>query len=401
MSAPNKPNKPDDDLSVYAEEPTTPPTTTPGGTLSANRQQRYDSLYENYVADTKALEEERSLARQEANINHELLMKYLPTLNKMNGLHGLGVAQSANIEALANYQNNLNTIDRNYNASKSALDKDWRDRRAGLYDEQYAEDQEDLLALYNEAYDLIVAGADTKTKDEIDNYITALGLDEESKARLGNLANYLYGDGDESDAPKYTANTAVGEDGSVKINVGSVDRTLSLGELVSIPAKDASKYGEGEVFLYNNGICVKKNGNIYQVLDENEGMTSSDYSDVYNYLSSGKAPLDGNAKQLTNGEDISIISLARSFGIVPKVGEQFTLTLTNGKKGTFMIDEKERVYQIGELVDRPEDYKENESPTLKLNTSNFDNYNTKPLDLDEFMKVNNISNKQVRGRYTQ
>ena len=83
----------------------------------------HNTLADDYDAEVAALDAERNVARQEASINNELLMKYLPTINRMNGLHGLGVAQSFNAEALANYQNSLNDIDRTYRTSRDTLDR--------------------------------------------------------------------------------------------------------------------------------------------------------------------------------------------------------------------------------------------------------------------------------------
>ena len=345
-----------DDLSMYEEEKKKP-------TLSANRQQRYDSLYENYLSDTKALDEQKSLAEQEARINHELLMKYLPTLNKQNGLYGLGVAQSANVEALANYQNNLNAIDRNYRASKSELDRSWNNSQLSLYDQQATEDREDSLAAYNEAYDLIVAGAETKTKDEIDNYIAALDVDEATKERLGSLANYLYGDVEETAKNTFTTDAKVDNEGVVTVGVGSRSIPLYLGGMVSIPTNEANKYGEGEVFLYDNAIFVKKNGNVYQVVDENREATSQKYSKVYDYLKNGVIP--------------------EGYGTVQSPD----------------TPQSERY----DRFDRPEGYKENKSPTLNFNTSNSNH--TDPLTLEEFMEANKKEtykpDKQVRGRYAK
>ena len=292
------------DLSVYANG------TEPK--LSEHRQMQYDSLYENYLTDKSALEEQKSLAEQEASINHELLMKYLPVLNRQNGLYGLGVAQSANVEALANYQNNLNTINRNYAASMAELDKGWNDSRLSLYGQQAAEDREDKLledqrlredklledqrlredslADYKEAYDLIVAGADTKTKDEIYNYINSLGVDEATKERLGSLANYLYGEGEDSQDKGYTVDATFNNDGSFSSVIGGVRYNFTTGDEVSISKPDT--YPEGEVFAYNAGLYVKRSGKIYQVLDGNGDTRSREYSYLYQKATEGKHTVD-------------------------------------------------------------------------------------------------------------
>lgn len=261
----------------------------------------HNTLADDYDAEVAALDAERNVARQEASINNELLMKYLPTINRMNGLHGLGVAQSFNAEALANYQNSLNDIDRTYRTSRDTLDRNFRQGSAdlldryntgvqSLYDQQATEDREDSLAAYNEAYDLIVAGAETKTKDEIDNYIAALDVDEATKERLGGLANYLYGDETEESDNTVVTNARVDDDRVVTVGVGARSVPLFLGGAVSLPANAVKGKEDNVAFAYENGIYIKKNGIFYQLVDENGGATSQKYSKVYNYLNNGVIP---------------------------------------------------------------------------------------------------------------
>ena len=50
-----------------------------------------DRVKNQYKADLAALDTNKNVQMQEAAINNELLKKYLPQMNQMSGLSGLGV----------------------------------------------------------------------------------------------------------------------------------------------------------------------------------------------------------------------------------------------------------------------------------------------------------------------
>lgn len=354
------------------------------GTLTENRKNTRDALQnayeydldayeEGYKADVADLNESKSLAVQEANINHELLMKYLPELNRQNGLYGLGVSQSANAEALANYQNNLTEINRNYNRSMDSLNRGKTEYEAGLkrtlnsdllslYAEQERENREDALSAYADAQDMITAGVGTMTRSDVDQYIDGLSLDKATKDKLGALANYLYGeDTGESKGKTFTASTKV-SDGEVKVSVGGVIRNLMLGEpAVPIPTKVSGDYKDDEAFVYDNGIYVKKNGQVYQVFDENGGMTSEYYSDLYTYLHTGKekqqdaSVIKGLGSDAAREEKFAKKQREQqspSQGTYQKIMEKANsksepkATLTNGEHTIFIDKKTGQVYKI-------------------------------------------------------
>ena len=155
-----------------------------------------------FETDKSELEAYRSLARQEASINNELLKKYLPQLNAQNGLTGLGIADSINLEQLSRYQNTLTDIDRQYNDGLSELERAYRSDMQG-YDaaergEQRADAQreeayarEDSRNTYSTALSAINEGTFRDLKS-LDVYLKGLGLDEDAyKSLLGIGQGYI------------------------------------------------------------------------------------------------------------------------------------------------------------------------------------------------------------------
>ncbi len=297
-------------------------------TLEDAYKKDLDAYQEGYESDVKKLNENRSLARQEASINNELLMKYLPELNRQNGLYGLGVSQSANAEALSNYQNSLTNIDRTYNESMDQLNRGKTQYEAdlkrgldsdllSLYAEQERENREDALSAYADAQDMITAGVGTMTRSDVDQYIKGLSLDEATREKLGALVNYLYGeDTVESKEPPFTVSAeAEVSDGTVTVNVGGVNYKLTLGEepvsISSKVSKVSKDYENGKAFVYDNGIYVKKNDQVYQVFDENGRMLGDDYSGLYTHLTTGNF----SGKPLTDIENYWMNEYAKFKGI--------------------------------------------------------------------------------------
>ena len=169
------------------EEPTNPYGA--GGSPSTNPLAPY---FDNQRADAgkvkdsslKDLETSRSLQRQEASINNELLMKYLPELNAANGLTGLGVSESMNIDALSRYQNTLSDIERNYQSGVSEVERAYGDRMSQIDTEERNEYNSNKSSEYSTALSQIGYGTYT-TQEDLEAYINTLTyLDEDQKAQL-------------------------------------------------------------------------------------------------------------------------------------------------------------------------------------------------------------------------
>lgn len=71
-------------------------------------------LDENYAKSKKALEAQKSLSEQAANINYSKLLKYLPEQLKAQGLYGVGKSSGTYLRAANDHGNRLNDISSRY-----------------------------------------------------------------------------------------------------------------------------------------------------------------------------------------------------------------------------------------------------------------------------------------------
>ena len=132
----------------------------------------------------KDLSASRSLQRQEASINHELLKKYLPELNAANGLTGLGVSESFNLDSLSRYQNTLSDIERSYQSGVSEVERAYNDRISQIDTEERNEYTTNKNSEYDTAKSQINYGLYT-TAEDLESYIDTLTfLDNDQKAQL-------------------------------------------------------------------------------------------------------------------------------------------------------------------------------------------------------------------------
>ena len=131
------------------------PNSTKVDTLDRYYDDERDRVDKQYKADLAALDRNKNVQMQEAAINNDLLKKYLPQMNQMSGLSGLGVSESANIDALSRYQNTVTDINRGYRESVDSLD---RYRNADLASINAAERTEQREK-YGSAQEWIMSGA--------------------------------------------------------------------------------------------------------------------------------------------------------------------------------------------------------------------------------------------------
>lgn len=283
------------------------PNSTKVDTLGYYDKER-KSVNDQYKTDLAALDRNKNVQMQEAAINNELLKKYLPQMNQMSGLSGLGVSESANIDALSRYQNTVTDINRGYRESVDSLDRYRNADLASINAEERKEQREDqqTLDLYkredqSEAYQMAsmqIMGATSAS--EIDEILEAWE-GETNEAQYANLVAYA-----ESRKASLTATekevvdsmgstaapgTVDGSGGTVKIPIPTQDGVglkldLSiLGETDFQEAIDAgAKRENGEVFVYDKAIYFKSNDRVYELADP-EGNNNSDvYSAIYGYL---------------------------------------------------------------------------------------------------------------------
>lgn len=149
-----------------------------------NRNSYYDSqlesLLEQYRASQESLDKSKSQAQQAASITLDKLKKYLPAQVKAQGLGGLGVSETSQLQAYNNYANTMGNIESDYQANKTSLDTNKTSATNEL--EQYRQnDLQSIADKYNEATASRkeLAGSTSKNIFEgtqADNYETLKGI---------------------------------------------------------------------------------------------------------------------------------------------------------------------------------------------------------------------------------
>lgn len=269
-------------------------------------QNRRSALEQQKTDDLAALDRSRVKQRQEAAINNELLMKYLPQLNKASGLTGLGVAQSANVDALSRYAQNIGNIESNFQQGVSDLERAYRSDSAAID----AEERREVLALRDkeeqEASDrrtraeTVILSGHFENEDALSRYLDAMGFEEGTPERSELEA---YASPYIKDEEKVGGTTSVGTvsdtGGTVYVPFEAAEGNAPGGFNLAISAPIQNKdellgivgnKDEGEVFAHDGGIYIFKNGAVYALTDKNGSITSRTYSDAYNYLANGTAP---------------------------------------------------------------------------------------------------------------
>lgn len=258
-------------------------------TLRADREKQYKT-------DLSALDSSRNLERQEAAINNELLKKYMPQINQMSGLSGLGVSESANLDNLSRYQTTLSDINRRYKQSESDLSRYYRSDLADINALERAEQREDQQNAYGVALEHIGSGAITDA-DTLKRYLTAVtpSVSDIQLQQLKALGESLVG---ETEAKKGATGSSISTEGTVTIpfvpKEGQAPGNFTLylgGETQNQGALSMANYrNDGETFLYGDNIYVKQAGHVYELVDGNGGKIGKAYTDAYNYLKNGTVP---------------------------------------------------------------------------------------------------------------
>lgn len=301
-----------------------------GNPLDPYYQNQRDLLEKQKTDDLAALDRNRVQQRQEAAINNELLMKYLPQLNKANGLAGLGVSETANIDALSRYQTNLGKIEATHQQGVSDIERAYRSDLAKIDAAERGEIKEEEQRRYDEAakkYDeaaLYLQQGVITDKESLTNYLKSMGykegtrdydmlsayaspfIDEETKGE--NVSP------DGTPLPESAPGRIDGE--KVKISYPSQNGerggnlTLYLGgETVDENViKEAEKKNNGDVWLSGKTMYIKQNGDVYELVDENGGRMSENYGEAYAYFAENKTP-DSDFFEKTPETDVKLRSI--------------------------------------------------------------------------------------------
>lgn len=299
----------------------------PGAETVQNPLAPYDPYYDNKrtalgeqkASDLKDLDAYRVHQRQEAAINNELLMKYLPQLNKASGLTGLGVAQSANVDALSRYQTNLGNIEKNYRRGVSDIESAYRTDLAKIDDAERAEIKGDQDSAYGLAWEYIASGGITD-KDSLDRYLDGIDdtVSEKQLAQLKALGDSMVSESEKTTEGKYGTNvgkyiapetngnaeleaaTNLETVGSVvKVNGNGTTFVLESNGIADDAAQEAASGNDiknGDVFYFNKGIYLKQNGRVYALSGTGGNYNTSDYSAMYKYLT-GTVPTTNQSTQ--------------------------------------------------------------------------------------------------------
>lgn len=128
-------------------------------------------ILENYYqTGQNAINANRELATQKADIAFESAKKYMPVQNKMNGLSGLGVSDSASLEMYNQHLNRKNALESSYDTASSDLFKDYLTDRQALADKEAADEKTRKTENYNRIVDTINTG-NFDDVDALANYI--------------------------------------------------------------------------------------------------------------------------------------------------------------------------------------------------------------------------------------
>ncbi len=364
-----------------------------GNPLDPYYQKQRDLLEKQKTDDLAALDRRRVQQRQEAAINNELLMKYLPQLNKANGLAGLGVSETANIDALSRYQTNLGKIEESHQQGVSDVERAYRSDLAKIDAAERTEllaEEDRLRTEAKEKEDRIRENAlmyiETnlfETEEELNAFVDGLAVSDETKAEIkslgmaqvkkiedqteaekeklgadtdtaGNAIVAAYSKGDPNNKFDFVgdANARVNLDtagATFFVSVGDKDIPVSSGGLVpseTIPETVRSYAENDKVFTYDGGIYIKKNNSIYQVApagDGNDPEYNRAYNELKSYLNGGTAPtVDASPEhhEFTIGDPNSVTKYPDNISY----GSEITYVDKNGKEA------KGKVYFPG-LVD--------------------------------------------------
>lgn len=92
------------------------------GAKESYYKEAQDALAKNYMNAQSVLDTGKKSQQQAASISHDKLMKYLPTQLKAQGLDGVGVSQTAILDANARLASDMGKIENQYSADVAELE---------------------------------------------------------------------------------------------------------------------------------------------------------------------------------------------------------------------------------------------------------------------------------------
>lgn len=159
---------------------------------------------ENYLGKSSfnqanSIENQRESAKQQASINNELMMKYLPESIKYSGMGTSASGQQMMLEQNNNYMKNLSEIDANYNAKQDSIYQNYLETSKQEADSKQAEWYNQLTANYGTKWAQEVNEEGKLTDDLYNKYLEEINsnenIDQHQKDLLvSNLDNYRMSD---------------------------------------------------------------------------------------------------------------------------------------------------------------------------------------------------------------
>ena len=137
-----------------------------------NQQNKINAKYDSQINN---LNLGKTTQQQQADITRSQLQKYLPYYYKSKGLSGLGLEQSAMLDANANYTNQLGQIENNFAQQKNALENYRQDDLMKAENDYLANIDKNSMSAYNEVTNpLEMYIADEKLTDDEYNKVNSI-----------------------------------------------------------------------------------------------------------------------------------------------------------------------------------------------------------------------------------
>ncbi len=93
-------------------------------------------LNQHYSTAQNTANQNKAVAQQNASVAYDKLKKYLPTQLKAQGLGGLGVSETASLQALNNYSTEMGKIDSDYTSEMTKLDQAYGEQLTSFQQER-------------------------------------------------------------------------------------------------------------------------------------------------------------------------------------------------------------------------------------------------------------------------
>lgn len=222
-----------------------------------------------YRERQKVLDTSKKKAQQSADVSYQTLLKYLPTQNRMNGMHGLGVSETSLIDANNRYQSRLAQIEAAHAAGSAELLANYRTEKKTEQD-----------AVYQDAVSQLSSGTYT-TNEDLDRYLerVAGSVSTDQAAHLEKMV-----EGMRYEKPRVADVRVAKEQGSYFVlNDGERDYEIMQDVNTNVSDEDvlraAQEISNGGFFVVGDMIYRKIDGKVHPIIHH------GDYDALYEKVS--------------------------------------------------------------------------------------------------------------------